>query len=121
LARAFEEAAGAMVKDVHTPALARAAGLPENPGFDLLSIRPGNDRRCIEIKGRAETGAVEVTMNEWARACNMRDQYWLYAVFDCATPNPRLLRVPDPFGRLLAKAKGSVLIEASEISCASET
>jgi len=120
LARAFEEAAGATVKDVHTPALARAAGLPENPGFDLLSIRLGNDRRCIEVKGRAATGAVEVTMNEWARACNMRDQYWLYAVFECATPNPRLLRVPDPFGRLLAKAKGSVLVDASQVIDASE-
>ena len=33
LVRAFEEAAGAKVKFVHTPELARAAGLPDHPGF----------------------------------------------------------------------------------------
>ena len=110
LAQAFEEAAGAKVLDVHTPELARRAGLPDNPGFDLLSIRPGNEKRSIEVKGRAATGDIEVSANEWAKACNMRQGYWLYAVYNCATPNPRLVRVQDPFGNLLAKAKGSVLI-----------
>jgi hypothetical protein len=60
-------------------------------------------------------GDVEVSANEWAKACNMRDGYWLYVVYDCATPNPRLVRVQDPFGNLLAKAKGSVLVSAKEI------
>jgi len=123
MARAFEEAAGATVKDVHTPELARAAGLTDNPGFDLLSIYPeGNARgqRAIEVKGRANTGDVEVSSNEWARAANLRDGYWLYAVYDCATPTPRLARVRDPFGNLLAKAKGSVLIGAAAIQAASE-
>lgn len=115
VAQAFEEAAGANVRDVHTPALAQAAGLPENPGFDLLSTYPSGEKRAIEVKGRAETGEVEVSANEWAKACNMRQGYWLYAVYDCATPTPRLVRVQDPFGRLLAKAKGSVLISAKEI------
>ncbi len=116
VARAFEEAAGATVQDVHTPELARMAGLPDNPGFDLLSIRPGNEKRAIEVKGRAESGDIEVLANEWAKACNMRDQYWLYVVYDCATPNPRLVRVQDPFGQLLAKAKGSVLIDAKQVA-----
>jgi superfamily II DNA or RNA helicase len=114
LAWAFEESQGAIVKDVHTPELARAAGLPDNPGFDLWSIRPG-ETRCIEVKGRAGTGEIEVSANEWAKACNLRQQYWLYVVYDCATPNPRLVRIQDPFGALLAKAKGSVVINAKEI------
>jgi hypothetical protein len=113
--RAYEEAAGAVVNDVHTPDLARAAGLSDNPGFDVLSIRPTGERRAIEVKGRAGTGDVEVTSNEWARAANLRDGYWLYAVYDCATPSPRLVQVQDPFGKLLAKAKGSVLIGMSQI------
>jgi len=127
VARAFEEAAGAKVQDVHTPELARAAGLPDNPGFDLLSVRPGNDlpaapgaaqagKRAIEVKGRAETGDIEVSANEWAKACNMRQGYWLYAVYDCATPRPRLVRVQDPFGSLFARAKGSVLIGMSQMA-----
>lgn len=120
LARAFEEAAGATVKDVSTPPLARAAGLTDNPGFDLLAIYPGGERRAIEVKGRAGTGDVEVSSNEWARAANLREGYWLYAVYDCATPAPRLVRVRDPFGTLLAKAKGSVLISVREVTDAAE-
>lgn len=115
LARAFEEAAGATVRDVSTPALARAAGLTDNPGFDLLAIYESGERRAIEVKGRAGTGDVEVSSNEWARAANLRGGYWLYAVYDCATPAPRLSRVRDPFGTLLAKAKGSVLISPRQI------
>ena len=30
----------------------------------------------------------EIGGNEWARACNLRDAYWLYVVFDCAPPAP---------------------------------
>jgi hypothetical protein len=118
VARAYEEAQGAEVKDVHTPALARAAGLSDNPGFDLLAIYPDTDprgRRAIEVKGRSGTGDVEVSSNEWARAANLRDEYWLYAVYDCATPAPRLARVQDPFGNLLATAKGSVLVSPKDI------
>jgi hypothetical protein len=122
IARAFEEAEGATVIDVHTPQLACAAGLSDNPGFDLLAIYPAGDargRRGIEVKGRAGTGDVEVSANEWARAANLRDGYWMYVVYDCATPAPRLARVQDPFGNLLAKAKGSVLISTKEVLSAS--
>ncbi|MFA4943393.1 MAG: helicase-related protein [Lentisphaeria bacterium] len=123
LVKAYEEASGADVRFVHTPELARAAGLPENPGFDILSLRPkrgasvspansadGNrdgcptfDRRCIEVKGRASIGEIEVTDNEWARACNLRDDYWLYVAYHCATPTPQLVRVQDPFDKLLVR------------------
>ncbi len=115
IAQAFEEAAEAKVLDVHTPDRARAAGLPDNPGFDLLSLRPENEKRAIEVKGRAGTGDIEVSANEWAKACNMRQSYWFYVVYDCATSSPKLVRVQDPFGSLLAKSKGSVLISAKEI------
>ena len=60
-----------------------------------------------------------MTANEWAKACNLRHGYWLFAVYDCATPAPRLARVQDPFGKLLAKAKGSVLISPQDILAAS--
>ena len=86
VAQAFEEAAGAKVDNVHTPELARRAGLSDNPGFDLLSTRADGEKRSIEIKGRAEAGDIEVSANEWAKACNLRQKYWLYAVYDCATP-----------------------------------
>ena len=121
VAAAYEASFGAEVEDVSRPALARRAGLPDWPGFDLRSRRPMQER-AIEVKGRAASGNVEMSDNEWARACNLRDAYWLYVVFDCATPRPRLLRVRDPFGRLLARSRESVaftitpsaVIEAAE-------
>jgi hypothetical protein len=38
----------------------------------------------------------------------------------CATAQPRLVKVRDPFGRLLARARGGVIIEASSILSAGE-
>ena len=115
VAWAFEEAAGAVVKDVSKPQLARAAGLEDHPGFDLLSSRAEGGLRGIEVKGRVGVGDVELTENEWAKSCNQRERYWLYVVFDCGSPHPRLLRVKDPFRRLIAKAMGSVVIRGTDL------
>ena len=108
VAAAYEEERGAQVQDVCKPAMARRAGLPDWPGFDLLSRREGMEPRAIEVKGRADTGGVELRENEWAKACNLRERYWLYVVFDCATPRPRLVRVRDPFAKLLMKERESL-------------
>lgn len=108
LAWAYEEESGASVDDVSRPELARRAGLSDWPGFDLLSRHPDTGERAIEVKGRAHSGGIELKENEWAQACNRRDDYWLYVVFDCATPRPRLVRVRDPFGKLLAKTRNSI-------------
>ena len=78
------------------PDQARRAGLTDWPGFDLLSDHPDGERRCIEVKGRAAGGSVEVSDNEWAKACNLRDEYWLYVVYDCATPPPAPDARPRP-------------------------
>ena len=121
LVKAYEEASGATVRFVHTPELARAAGLPEHPGFDVLSIRPGEERRCIEVKGRASTGEIEVTDNEWARACNLRDDYWLYVVYHCATPTPQMVRVQDPFEKLLVRPFSKSQTVTRTITATTET
>ena len=60
--------------------------------------------------------------NEWKQACHLGERYWLYVVFDCATPAPRLLRIQDPFDKLLARSRESSeytisaksLVEAAE-------
>ena len=118
----YENRFGAEVQDVSRPELARRAGLTDWPGFDLLSRRTKGERRAIEVKGRASTGGIEMSDNEWAKACNLRDEYWLYVVFDCATPHPRLMRVRDPFAKLLVRSRESIayiinpgdVIEAAE-------
>jgi transcriptional regulator with XRE-family HTH domain len=112
---AYEAARGAEVRDVSTPEKARVAGLTDHPGFDVFSKRSDGEERAIEVKGRVGVGDVELTENEWAKAINLRARYWLYAAVNCATPNPRLARVQDPFGRLIARAKGSLVIAYSDI------
>ena len=120
VARAYEEAAGAAVHDVSTPPKARAAGLTDYPGFDLLATYPTGERRAIEVKGRSRRGDIEVKTNEWARACNLREEYWLHVVFDCVSPAPRLVRVQDPFMKLLARSR-SVALNAADILEAGES
>ena len=105
IARAHEEGSGATVSDVSRPELARRAGLGDWPGFDMLSVTAAGNRRHIEVKGRTGTGEIQLSDNEWAKACNLRDSYWLYAVYDCATPRPRLVRVRNPFAKLLARSR----------------
>ena len=99
-----EEESGATVQDVSTPAMARRAGLLDWPGFDLISTRPDGERRGIEVKGRAEYGSINISPNEWRRACSQGDNYWLYVVYNCATPYPKLMRVQDPFAKLIASS-----------------
>ena len=118
-AAVYEERLGAVVTDVSTPELARRAGLTDWPGFDLKSRRPAGangsvEERAIEVKGRADSGAVHISENEWARACNLRGDYWLYVVFDCATPRPRLVRVQDPFAKLLVRSRESLAFTITE-------
>ena len=93
---------GANVRDVSTPQKARAAGLADWPGFDLLSRDSDGEVRSIEVKGRAGRAAVRMELNEWKQACNLGERYWLYVVFGCATPGPQLYRVRNPFRSLLA-------------------
>jgi superfamily II DNA or RNA helicase/transcriptional regulator with XRE-family HTH domain len=118
--RAFEEARGATVKDVSTASKARTAGLEDWPGFDLLALRPGGETIAIEVKGRAGISDIELTENEYIKACNLRHRYWLYVVYECAKAVPRLLRIQDPFGKLIARAKHSVILDDRDIFAAAE-
>jgi superfamily II DNA or RNA helicase len=85
IARRYETNRGASVQSVEQ----------DHVGFDLLSLR-GLERRCIEVKGRAGVGRVELTWSEFAKSQELGDDYWLYVVLDCATPSPRLYRVRNP-------------------------
>jgi hypothetical protein len=120
LVMAHERALGARVNDVHTPELSLHAGLNTPcPGFDVLSHRRDGSRRCIEVKGRARIGNIYISTNEWAAAANRREEYWLYAVFECASAAPRLVGVQDPFAKLMERATGFDL-NANDILAAGE-
>jgi hypothetical protein len=107
-----------------------ARRLTDNPGFDIFSNRPALgatsakssvlEERAIEVKGRAGVGDIELTENEWGRACILRDHHWLYVVYHCGTPNPRLLCIQNPFYKLIATAKGGVIVDETQIFGAAE-
>ena len=111
-ATAYENDCCAKVEDVSNPSLQK--------GFDLQSTHPNGEVRYIEVKGRTGITSVELTANEWRQAANHRDRYWLYVVYHCDT-EPRLYRCQDPFGNLIAKATGSIRINASDIMRNSDT
>ena len=74
----------------------------ENRGFDLISRRPHPEDaktfvevRFIEVKGRAGVGEIAVTENEYRTAERLKNDYWLYAVFNCAS-TPQLHAVQNP-------------------------
>jgi hypothetical protein len=106
-----ERAEGSTIEDVSDPHL--------KAGFDLKVLRADGSIRYVEVKGRSRTQAVEMTANEWAQAANHRDRYWLYVAYYCDTV-PQLYRVPDPFGRLLARQTGTVSIKASDVMAAAD-
>ena len=106
LVRAYEEAAGAVVKDVHTPELARAAGLTDNPGFDHAVDSAGGRAPGHRGQGPGGHGRRGGQLQRVGQGRQSRDGYWIYAVYDCATPAPRLARVQDPFGSSAGKSQG---------------
>ena len=116
----YERALGARVYDVSTPGRAQALGLDDWPGFDVLSRRPDGAELAIEVKGRAGGGGLFLTGNEWAKACNLGDRYWLYGVYHCATAAPVLVRVQDPFARLVGRVRTGYFFDEHDIRAVAE-
>ncbi|HXU21065.1 MAG TPA: DUF3883 domain-containing protein [Verrucomicrobiae bacterium] len=74
----------------------------ENRGYDLLSRKPHPTEpgvfaaaRFIEVKGRAGVGEVALSANEYRTAERLKNDYWLYVVFNCGT-KPELHAIRDP-------------------------
>lgn len=74
----------------------------ENRGFDLISRKPHPEDpqtaigvRFIEVKGRVGVGEVGLTTNEFKTAERLKDDYWLYVVFNCGSA-PEVHRVHNP-------------------------
>ncbi|HEV7858772.1 MAG TPA: DUF1822 family protein [Pyrinomonadaceae bacterium] len=89
---AHEEAQGREVESVES----------QNKGFDLTSRLPHPEDpktamnvRFIEVKGRAGIGEIGLTTNEFKTAERLKDDYWLYVVYNCAT-QPEIHIINDP-------------------------
>jgi len=75
----------------------------EDLGFDIRS-RDINGKvvRYIEVKARAQTGAVALTQNEWFKAQRLNKDYYLYAIMNAGSNKPTLFTVNDPVTNLTA-------------------
>jgi len=110
---AYEQAQGRRVESVED----------QNRGFDLISRRPHPEDpktavevRFIEVKGRAGVGDVALTANEYKTAERLKDDYWLYVVYDCAsTPKVHPIQNPIRLGWLPVVTVEHYLVATSEV------
>lgn len=53
----------------------------------------------IEVKGRAGIGEVGLSSNEYKTAERLKNDYWLYVVYNCAsTPQVHVIQNPVQLG-----------------------
>ncbi len=74
-------------------------------GFDIRSVSRDPERpetRYIEVKAKAGKGPVLMTPNEWMKASMLKENYWLYVVFN-ALDKPELKTIRDPANNLKAR------------------
>jgi hypothetical protein len=80
-------------------------------GFDVRSLRPADSQtgyrdpvegiRRIEVKGRTRGHPIRLTTNEWYKAAQLGDSYWLYVVWNpLQSPDPQPLIVRNPVKHL---------------------
>jgi Domain of unknown function (DUF3883)/Helicase conserved C-terminal domain len=84
----------------------------DGSGFDIRSVGKVDEDteiapvRRIEVKGRAQPNQeVSLTINEWRKAQQLGESYWLYVVWGCKTDNPQLLTIQNPAKVLAGDAK----------------
>jgi hypothetical protein len=81
----YEQEQGRQPEDVSAQSL----------GYDVRSVDEDGHYRYIEVKARAQSGAVALTPNEWVMANRLGDDFWLYVVEHAAT-NPQLYLIQNP-------------------------
>ena len=86
------------------------------PGFDIRSKDENGDSRLIEVKGRTGVGPVSLSKNEWFKAKDLGDDYYLYVVWNTAN-NPDMTPkiIQNPVNVLSTKEDVHFIISKKEI------
>jgi len=93
----------------------------QNLGYDIKSSSK-NETRFIEVKGKSDIDSIQLTENEWNKAKELENNYYLYVVYNCLG-EPRLKRVRNPANKLSANndyKTGKYSIDKYEIDKYSE-
>lgn len=75
-------------------------------GFDIRAHRIADEAtgevfvKRIEVKGRLRGQPVRLTVNEWYKAQQLAETYWLYVVWDPLGDSPELVCIHDPAAKL---------------------
>jgi hypothetical protein len=75
-------------------------------GFDIRAHRIADEDtgelfvKRIEVKGRLRGQPVRLTTNEWYKAQQLAETYWLYVVWDPMGKSPELVRIHNPAVKL---------------------
>jgi superfamily II DNA or RNA helicase len=88
-------------------------------GFDVRSLGPADPQtgyrdpvtgiRRIEVKGRRRGQPIRLTTNEWYKATQLADSYWLYVIWNpLDNPDPEPMRIQNP-AKHLDHAKREVI------------
>ncbi|GIX46045.1 MAG: hypothetical protein KatS3mg131_0256 [Candidatus Tectimicrobiota bacterium] len=72
----------------------------EGEHYDIRSEGPNGEKRFIEVKGRARSGAIVLTGPEVDKLRQLGERAWLYIVTFCKGERPRLRIIQDPIARL---------------------
>lgn len=92
-------------------------------GFDIRSLGPADPAtshrpvRRIEVKGRARGQPVHLGTNQWLKARQLRETYWLYVVWDPleAGAETEPVRVSDSAYRLEHAAREVRILSGYDI------
>lgn len=91
-------------------------------GFDIRAHRIADEAtgeifvKRIEVKGRLRGQPVRLTTNEWYKAQQLAETYWLYVVWDPLGKSPELLRIQNPAAKLDHTKREIVAARFYEIS-----
>lgn len=86
----YERARGWQPFDVHS----------DGEHYDVRSEAPNGEKRFIEVKGRAQSGAIMLIGPELDKLQQLGDRAWLYIVTFCRSERPRLRIIQNPIAYL---------------------
>jgi SNF2 family DNA or RNA helicase len=91
-------------------------------GFDIRAHRIADEAtgevhvKRIEVKGRLRGQPIRLTTNEWYKAQQLAETYWLYVVWDPLGDSPELVCIQNPAARLGHAKREIVAARFFEIS-----
>src|SRR5262249_30362679 len=90
-------------------------------GFDLRAQRVTDEKtgqievRRVEVKGYTRGNPIQLEYNEWCKAQQLAQPYWLYVVWDPLEAGRELVKIPNPAENLDHAKRERTVIRRFEI------